>query len=161
MLLNFFFYTFPERLLVMWAILQHILLINIVFCCLLNFTFYWLIVPLCWQDRYLNYFIGGATVILVSVSTILGPKSKTRMYCILIFQKIQVTYSVSVHDSLKCKCIVLLFWDRPFYSCGLPTLAFEWMWGWRWHCFDTNLLCFVMEIVHVKILVSIRTTWLT
>ena len=22
--------------------------------------------------------------------------------------------------------------NRPFYSCGLSTLAFEWMWGWRW-----------------------------
>ena len=44
-------------------------------------------------------------------------------------------------------------WDsnnRPFYSCGLSTLAFEWMWGWGWPCFDTNLLCFVMEIVLEK-----------
>ena len=22
------------------------------------------------------------------------------------------------------------FWNRPFNSCGLSTLAFEWMWGW-------------------------------
>ena len=36
---------------------------------------------------------------------------------------------------------------RPFYSCGLSTLAFEWMWGSGWPCFDTNLFCFVMEIV--------------
>ena len=76
----------------MRAIFQYILQINIVFYCLLNFTFYLLIVPLCWQDRYWNYFIGGATVLLVSVSTILGQKSKLHMYCILIFQKIQVTY---------------------------------------------------------------------
>ena len=40
--------------------------------------------------------------------------------------------------------------NRPFYSCGLSTLAFEWTWGWRWPCFDTNLLCFVMEIVPEK-----------
>ena len=39
---------------------------------------------------------------------------------------------------------------RQFYSCGLSTLAFEWMWGWGWRCFDTNLLCFVMEIVFEK-----------
>ena len=39
------------------------------------------------------------------------------------------------------------FWNRPFYSCGLSTLAFEWMWSWRWPCFDTNLLYFVMDIV--------------
>ena len=42
------------------------------------------------------------------------------------------------------------FDNRPLYSCGLNTLAFEWMWGWRWACFDTNLLCFVMEIVPDK-----------
>ena len=43
------------------------------------------------------------------------------------------------------------YWiNRPFYSCGLSTLAFEWMRGWRWPCFDTNLLCFVMEIVLEK-----------
>ena len=33
----------------------------------------------------------------------------------------------------------------PFYSGELSILAFEWMWVWRWPCFDTNLLCFVME----------------
>ena len=50
--------------------------------------------------------------------------------------------------NLELKCIG---WkNRPFYSCGLGTLAFEWMWGWRWPCFDTNLLCFVMEIVPEK-----------
>ena len=37
--------------------------------------------------------------------------------------------------------------NRPFYSCGLSTLAFEWMWGWWWPCFDTKPFCFVMEIV--------------
>ena len=26
--------------------------------------------------------------------------------------------------------------NRPFYSCGLSTLAFEWMWGWRWPCLN-------------------------
>lgn len=91
MQLNFFFFAFPERLLVMRATFQYILLVNPVFYCLLNFTFYLLIVLLCWQDRYLNYFIGGATVLLVSVSTILGEESKIHMYCILIFQKTQVT----------------------------------------------------------------------
>ena len=75
----------------MRAKFQYILLVNPVFYCLLNFTFYLLIVLLCWQDRYLNYFIGGATVLLVSVSTILGQESKIHMYCILIFQKTQVT----------------------------------------------------------------------
>ena len=28
--------------------------------------------------------------------------------------------------------------NRPFYSCVLCDLAFEWKWGWRWPCFDTN-----------------------
>ena len=51
--------------------------------------------------------------------------------------------------------------NRPFYSCGLSTLAFEWMRGWWWPCFDTNLLCFVMEIVLEKKLVSIRITCFT
>ena len=40
--------------------------------------------------------------------------------------------------------------NKPFYSRGLSALAFEWMWGWRWPCFDTNLICFVMEIVLEK-----------
>ena len=31
-----------------------------------------------------------------------------------------------------------------WYSCGLCTLAFKWIWVWP--CFDTKLLCFVMEI---------------
>ena len=58
-----------------------------------------------------------------------------------------------LHDTKNCyfhffKCYRQL--NRPFYSCGLSTLAFEWMWGWRWPCFDTNLLCFVMEIVLEK-----------
>ena len=33
--------------------------------------------------------------------------------------------------------------NRPFYSYG-------WKRGWGWPCFDTNLLCFVMEIVLEK-----------
>ena len=36
---------------------------------------------------------------------------------------------------------------RPFYSCALSSLAFEWVWGWGWPCFRTNLLCFLMEIM--------------
>ena len=49
-------------------------------------------------------------------------------------------------------CIILhSSWvSRPFYSCRLSTLAFKWMWGWGWPCFDKNLLCFAMEIVHKK-----------
>ena len=95
MQLNFFFFAFPERLLVMRATFQYILLVNPVFYCLLNFTFYLLIVLLCWQDRYLNYFIGGATVLLVSVSTVLGQESKIHVYCILIFQD---TSNITVHE---------------------------------------------------------------
>ena len=26
------------------------------------------------------------------------------------------------------------------------TLAFGWMWGWSWPCFNSNLLCFLMEL---------------
>ena len=32
--------------------------------------------------------------------------------------------------------------NRPFYSCGLGVLAFEWTWGWGWSCFYTNLFPF-------------------
>ena len=111
MQLNFFFFAFPERLLVMRATFQYILLVNPVFYCLLNFTFYLLIVLLGWQDRYLNYFIGGATVLLVSVSTVLGQKSKIHVYCILIFSK--DTSNITVHEEpLKCKCIITLV-DSP------------------------------------------------
>ena len=37
--------------------------------------------------------------------------------------------------------------NRPFHSCGLSILAFEWTWGWGWSCFDTNLLSFLMKII--------------
>ena len=40
--------------------------------------------------------------------------------------------------------------NRPFYNCWLSTLAFKWISGWQWPCFDTNLLCFVMEIALEK-----------
>ena len=36
--------------------------------------------------------------------------------------------------------------NRPFYSCGLSTLAFQWLWGWRWLCFDTNLLYLLWKL---------------
>ena len=32
--------------------------------------------------------------------------------------------------------------NRPFYSCLLSDLAFEWQRGWRWPCFDTDLTSF-------------------
>ena len=47
--------------------------------------------------------------------------------------------------------------NRPFYSCLLGDLAFEWQRGWRWPCIDTDLSAFVMQM-H---LVSIETTWFT
>ena len=34
--------------------------------------------------------------------------------------------------------------NRPFYSCVLSYLAFEWKWGWSWPCFDRNLTAFLM-----------------
>ena len=34
--------------------------------------------------------------------------------------------------------------NRPFYSCVLSALAFEWTRGRRWPCFATNLLVFYM-----------------
>ena len=34
--------------------------------------------------------------------------------------------------------------NRPFYSCVLSCLAFEWRWGWCWACFDVNLFAFLM-----------------
>ena len=40
--------------------------------------------------------------------------------------------------------------NRPFYSCGLSTLAFDWMWGWRWPGFDANPLSFFTESVLKK-----------
>ena len=35
---------------------------------------------------------------------------------------------------------------RPFYSCLLSDLAFEWQQGWSWPCFDTDLTPFVVLI---------------
>ena len=36
--------------------------------------------------------------------------------------------------------------NRPFYSCVLSCLAFEWQWGWSWPCFDKNVTAFHMQI---------------
>ena len=44
------------------------------------------------------------------------------------------------------------FWDdssiylgnKPFYSCVLSCLAFEWKWGWFWPCFCRNLTTFLI-----------------
>ena len=36
------------------------------------------------------------------------------------------------------------YMNRPFYSCMLRCLAFEWNWGWSWPCLDRNLSAFVM-----------------
>lgn len=58
------------------------------------------------------------------------------------------------HDFLDKRGLISLVIDRLFYSCGLSYLAFEWMWGWRWPCFDGNLLCFVMDVVLEKYLLA-------
>lgn len=50
--------------------------------------------------------------------------------------------------------------NKPFYRHDVSTLAFEWTWGWCWPCFDKNLFTFLMTIM-LKILVRMRTTWLT
>ena len=34
--------------------------------------------------------------------------------------------------------------NKPFYSCLLSCLVFEWKWGWRLHCFDRNLSAFLV-----------------
>ena len=34
--------------------------------------------------------------------------------------------------------------NKPFYSCVLSCLAFEWKWGWNWPWFDRNLPTFFM-----------------
>ena len=42
--------------------------------------------------------------------------------------------------------------NRPLYNFLLSALAFaiEWKQSWGWPRFDTNLLCFVMEIMLEK-----------
>ena len=50
--------------------------------------------------------------------------------------------------------------NKPFYRHDVSTLAFEWTWGRCWPCFDKNLFTFLMTIM-LKILVRMRTTWLT
>ena len=52
-------------------------------------------------------------------------------------------YSDHQHDRLIAR---LQSKNRPFYSCVLRYLAFEWKWGWSWPCFDTNLTTFLMLI---------------
>lgn len=39
--------------------------------------------------------------------------------------------------------------NRPNYSYVLSNLAFEWNWGWRWHCFDKHLSA--IHVHHSKI----------
>ena len=34
--------------------------------------------------------------------------------------------------------------NRPFFSCLASNLAFNWVWGRGWPCFDTNLFCLLM-----------------
>ena len=58
---------------------------------------------------------------------------------------------------LRSYNFLFTFPNRPLYSCLLGDLSFEWPWGWRWPCFDTDLGAFVMKM-H---LVSIRTTLFT
>ena len=50
--------------------------------------------------------------------------------------------------------------NKPFYRHDVSTLALEWTWGWCWPCFDKNLFTFLRKIM-LKILVRMRTTWLT
>ena len=71
-----------------------------------------------------------------------------------------IVFKTSDYTELAIKLVIVGWWkltwlykfmlNRPFYSCGLSTLECESMWGWRWPCFETNLLCFVMEIVLEK-----------
>ena len=49
--------------------------------------------------------------------------------------------------------------NRPFYSCRLSVLAFEWMWGWGWSCFETSLPPFWWKKLCLKNN-SVRKTWL-
>ena len=52
--------------------------------------------------------------------------------------------------------------NKPFYSYGLSTPASKFTWGWCWSYFDKNLLPpFSYENMMKKILLCIRTTWLT
>ena len=43
-----------------------------------------------------------------------------------------------------CQVSMFCTANRPFYSCLLSDLAFEWQRGWRWPCFDTDLTVFVV-----------------
>jgi len=49
-------------------------------------------------------------------------------------------FDASLTQELKSVCKI----NRPFYSCLLCDLAFEWQQGWRWPCFDTDLTAFVV-----------------
>ena len=69
----------------------------------------------------------------------------------LVLKKIAIiSFKTSDYTELAIKLVIVDDEIYFIYSCGLSTLEFEWMWGWRWPCLDTNLLCFVMEIVLEK-----------
>ena len=38
--------------------------------------------------------------------------------------------------------------NKPFYCCVLSDLAYEWLRGWRWPCFDT--FCSVSQVVLMR-----------
>ena len=43
--------------------------------------------------------------------------------------------------------LLLVFFNRPFYSCVLSALAFVKKWGWWWPCFVANRPAFHLQIV--------------
>ena len=48
---------------------------------------------------------------------------------------------------------------RPFYSCVISCLAFEWNWSWCWPCFDKNFAAFLTLIPanqHENSIINVR-----
>ena len=53
-------------------------------------------------------------------------------------------YKVLVEPLTLNWILISMVNNRPFYSCLLSDLAFEWQRGWSWPCFDTDLIAFVV-----------------
>ena len=53
----------------------------------------------------------------------------------------------NIRKNISLYCVISLAnFHLSFYSCWLSDLASKWQWGWSWHCFDTDLTAFIVQM---------------
>ena len=72
----------------------------------------------------------------------------SKVSTIISFFDTLINSSSSGPNKRKKKQTLVMFqnYNRPFYSCLLSDLAFEWQHGWRWPCFN---FCWVNQVVQM------------